>query len=74
MKTASLAITRTWLLTNLDDALRNSEYWENATEFDPQNFLDEHGKYKKNNDFMPFGVGKCSVIKAFENLKLVRNQ
>ncbi|XP_063889355.1 uncharacterized protein LOC135116074 [Scylla paramamosain] len=48
----------TWLLTNLDDALRNSEYWKNATEFDPQNFLDEYGKYKKNNAFMPFGVGK----------------
>ncbi|XP_045114848.1 cytochrome P450 2C31-like isoform X2 [Portunus trituberculatus] len=48
----------TWLLTNLDDALRSSEYWKNASEFDPQNFLDEHENYKKNNAFMPFGVGK----------------
>nr|pir cytochrome P450 enzyme, CYP330A1 enzyme - green crab, common shore crab [Carcinus maenas]AAQ93009.1 cytochrome P450 CYP330A1 [Carcinus maenas] len=48
----------TWLLANLDDALRSSEYWKNSLEFDPQNFLDENGKYKKNDAFMPFGVGK----------------
>ncbi|MPC51246.1 Cytochrome P450 2D15 [Portunus trituberculatus] len=48
----------TWLMANLDDALKNSEYWKNAREFDPQNFLDEDGKYKRNSAFMPFGVGK----------------
>lgn len=44
---------------NLDDAHRNPEYWKNAGEFDPQNFLDENGKFKKNNAFVPFGIGKC---------------
>ncbi|XP_045114798.1 cytochrome P450 2C15-like [Portunus trituberculatus] len=48
----------TWLMGNLDDAHRNPEYWKNAGTFDPQNFLDENGKFKKNNAFVPFGVGK----------------
>lgn len=48
----------TWLLINLDDAHRNSENWKNAQSFDPHNFLDEKGNYKKNAALMPFGVGK----------------
>lgn len=48
-------------MANLDDALKNSEYWKNAWEFDPQNFLDENGKYKRNSAFMPFGVGECPM-------------
>ncbi|XP_045110042.1 cytochrome P450 2C31-like [Portunus trituberculatus] len=48
----------TWLLINLDDAHTNTEYWKNAQEFNPQNFLDENLKYKKNSALMPFGVGK----------------
>ncbi|MPC23701.1 Cytochrome P450 2D27 [Portunus trituberculatus] len=47
----------TWLLINLDDAHTNTEYWKNAQEFNPQNFLDENLKYKKNSALMPFGVG-----------------
>ena len=53
-----LVTAGTMLLTNLDDALRNSEHWKYADTFDPRNFLDENGKYKKNEAFMPFGVGK----------------
>lgn len=47
----------TWLLANLDDALNSPEYWKNPQKFDPENFLDKDRKFKKNEAFLPFGVG-----------------
>ncbi|XP_045584454.2 cytochrome P450 2D14 isoform X2 [Procambarus clarkii] len=48
----------TVLLANADDALSDPELWKNPKEFDPENFLDDNGKFIKNEAFIPFGIGK----------------
>ena len=63
----------TWLLTNIDDAHKNTEYWKNACEFNPQNFLDENGKYKSNEAFMPYGMGKWKDAAHKESWRYYNN-
>ncbi|XP_071527929.1 cytochrome P450 2J4-like [Panulirus ornatus] len=48
----------TVLLPNLSDAMRDPELWRNPQEFDPENFLNEDGSYRKNEAFLPYGAGK----------------
>ncbi|XP_077972283.1 cytochrome P450 2D28-like [Styela clava] len=38
--------------------------WKNPKHFDPENFLDENGKFVSNNALMPFGGGLRSCIGA----------
>ncbi|XP_071537608.1 LOW QUALITY PROTEIN: cytochrome P450 2J3-like [Panulirus ornatus] len=54
----------TVLLANLDDALSDTQLWKDSQHFHPDNFLDENGKYKKNEAFLPFGIGKPNVWAA----------
>ncbi|XP_069187321.1 cytochrome P450 2D15 isoform X2 [Procambarus clarkii] len=48
----------TVLLANADDAMSDPQLWKNPNAFDPGNFLDDSGKFVKNEAFIPFGIGK----------------
>lgn len=52
----------TILIANMEDCLKDPALWKNSNEFDPRNFLDDEGKYKRNEAFMPFGSGKRQCV------------
>ena len=42
--------------------MRDPDYWEDADDFKPERFLDEYGKYKRDERNIPFMLGKRVCI------------
>ncbi|XP_038146906.1 cytochrome P450 2F2-like [Cyprinodon tularosa] len=47
----------TMIIQNLTSVLREEGQWKSTHEFNPENFLNEHGEFVKPDAFMPFSAG-----------------
>ncbi|XP_026780011.3 cytochrome P450 2M1 [Pangasianodon hypophthalmus] len=52
----------TIILPLLTSVLSDPELWKNPDNFDPENFLDEKGQFKRNDAFVVFGMGKRACL------------
>ncbi|ROT74255.1 Cytochrome P450 2J3 [Penaeus vannamei] len=49
-------------MTQIIDCMMDPALWRNPNEFDPRNFLDAEGNFKRNEASMPFGSGKRQCV------------
>ncbi|XP_068136236.1 cytochrome P450 2G1-like isoform X2 [Hyperolius riggenbachi] len=52
----------TVVIAVLSSVLRDKAFFAKPDEFYPENFLDSEGKFKKNEAFLPFSLGKRSCV------------
>ncbi|XP_056379799.1 cytochrome P450 2D17-like [Hyla sarda] len=52
----------TTVITNLSSVLKDQRVWEKPFQFYPKHFLDENGKFVKQEAFMPFSAGRRSCL------------
>ena len=50
------------VVMSLYTIFKNPELWENPEEFRPERWLDDDGKFQKNDNDMGFGIGMRSAI------------
>ncbi|XP_017347065.1 cytochrome P450 2M1 isoform X2 [Ictalurus punctatus] len=50
------------VLPLLSSVLSDPELWKNPDNFDPENFLDEEGQFKRSDAFVVFGMGKRACL------------
>ncbi|XP_029939433.1 cytochrome P450 2J6-like [Salarias fasciatus] len=48
----------TMIIPTLNSVLHDESFWETPHSFNPQHFLDEDGKFRKREAFLPFSTGK----------------
>uniref|UniRef100_A0A3B4GHP8 Uncharacterized protein n=1 Tax=Pundamilia nyererei TaxID=303518 RepID=A0A3B4GHP8_9CICH len=52
----------TIILATLDSVLHDESMWETPHSFNPEHFLDQDGKFRKREAFLPFSAGKRVCI------------
>ncbi|XP_041850576.1 cytochrome P450 2G1-like isoform X1 [Melanotaenia boesemani] len=52
----------TLIIPFLHSVLKEEKHWTTPGSFNPQNFLDQNGNFKKNPSFLPFSAGKRACV------------